>query len=706
MGQITAWTITQETAAASTTEVGAINPGSLYDIAEELGYSVEEWYGKANSFTLGTGTTPGVCHLLIRKQDIDLFDLNQFLIVKATAGNEVATFGKLLATRCVAIYANSNEPSANVAYLLTLADRRHVLRMKTIDDLFNVRTPEPTATSGAGLYYAGSLSGGTTVWTWQTMLTRIWDQYVALGLSSPFAPNASPTLPYTPDGTPEGFRFHGVSALEAYGAVLDKINCVLCYNIFTDTFSLQRKSASQADTAGFSALSNASRELATQAPKRCKAASIPEKIRVYFRAIEKFTGSGMDTNNGSGGGEYGSADGPYWTAPSVFVDVSTGIAGAIAGTRVSVWDDLPAIMPNGFRSSQASTADNTTDLTARANAIASEWGTDASDHCDPLRRLFSGYAKTVLTGSEINRIIWSDYGDDDVGPTTEYRRNEPSRYDHELDLMALFSRESVSPPDIGRSLLVRPRETQLVEITGAQSTETDANGVYPGKIIRTDFRTTPGSTAAIPYTDENEIWIVNIATGAATFGSVTFATRTIPTGQRYLGRLIGWKTVDDVTRPVYAIDTDASKASWVEFTLVNAMAGTSTSTGATVNDYGGPYPHVIDPGSTVTVRDKQGLWKYAPVGAKGVAIFDGIEDNYRIVECQLKQQFLRGTLSGALTTSGTLSITSSWGKGVAVSGSVTVLNPGSFFTGSGGEEAMAAYDPESDTWTLVWVECP
>lgn len=551
MAQLTAWTVTQESSGSSTTEVGCINPGSLLEIAEDLGYSVDEWYGKANSFTLGTGTTPGRCHLLLRKQDLDLFDLNKFLKVKAYCGSDVCTFDKLIPTRCVAIYANSNEPSASVAYLLTLADRRQILRMKAIDDLFNVRTPEPTGTSGAGLYYDASLSSGTTVWTWQTLLTRIWDQYIALGLSAPYAPNASPTLPYTPDGTPENFRFHGVSALEAYATVLDKIQCVLVYDIFTDTFSLQRRATPQSnDLSAITTLEQAGKALATQAPKHCKAALIPEKIRVYFRAIEKFTGSGMDSNNGGGGGEYASSDGPYWTAPAVYKDVSTSVTGAIAGTKVCVWDDLPAIMPNGFRASQASAADNASDLTARANAIAAEYAGAFNTNGEYLRKLFTSYANTVKPGSEIREIVWSDYGDEDIGPTTEYRRypDEPSR---SFDLDRFFSRETIGPPDIARSLLVRPRETQIVEITGLQSDA--ANGLYPGRILRTDFVTSPGSTA-IPYTTENDCWVLNIDLAAQAFGaSVAFLSTLLSSGERFIGRLIGWKTISSDTRPVYAV---------------------------------------------------------------------------------------------------------------------------------------------------------
>lgn len=166
-----------------------------------------------------------------------------------------------------------------------------------------------------------------------------------------------------------------------------------------------------------------------------------------------------------------------------------------------------------------------------------------------------------------------------------------------------------------------------------------------------------------------------------------------------------WNEAYDSGNGGYEAIECQSKAGWIDFTLTNAMAGTTSSSAATVNDYGGAGQDVLNPGSTATVYDDQGLWKYAPVGAKGRAVYDAVEDKYRIVSCQLKKQYLRGTISGALGATGTLSITASYGNGVAVSGSVTVQNPGSFFTGAGGEEAMAVYDADADQWLLVWVEC-
>lgn len=636
---LTAWTVEQDNVAA----FGCINPQVLLEVAEELDYDTSSWYGKANSFTLGTGTTPGRGYVLIRKQDADKLDLNKFVTVRAIADADTVSLAKLLPVKCVAVYANSNEPTANVAYLLTLEDRRRLLRMTTIDGIFNVRTPEPTSTSGAGLYYAGSLNSGA-LWTWQTLLDHIWDENIAANFSAPYNVNASPTLPYTPEGTPENFRFHGVGALDAYDAVLDRVNCFLNYDIFSDQFTIVARA--QVQNADFDDLEQNGKALATQCPASCIAAFMPEKVRVCFRTIEKWTGSGRDTNSGIGGGEFAPGDGPYWTAPSVYIDKPTSHADAIAGTKIILWDDLPAIMPDGFGASQASDASNFTELGTRATARAADYasGLDPSlDGNQYLRKLFTGYHSSVKTGSEITEIIWRDFGDDDIGPATEYRRypkdNAIRVEDHlgvnfgpTVDLSSLFSRKSIGPPGIADSLLVRPRETQIVEITGAQSGA--ANGMYPGRVLRTNFRTSPGATDAIPYTTENNCWIININKTANAFGSVTFTTTAIASGERYLGRLVGWQTVSGTTRPVYVIETTEGQAKWVHFELVNPLTTSdATNTGATVVTYWGGG----DPGANVDLINLPISTDYlfaGSVGARGYATYDEREGKYRIVQME------------------------------------------------------------------------
>lgn len=73
-----------------------------------------------------------------------------------------------------------------------------------------------------------------------------------------------------------------------------------------------------------------------------------------------------------------------------------------------------------------------------------------------------------------------------------------------------------------------------------------------------------------------------------------------------------------------------SKAGWIDFTLTTGFSSL-ISTGATVNDYGGSQQDVQNPGSAVSVHDDQSLFVGKTTGDKGRAIYDAVEDKYRIV---------------------------------------------------------------------------
>jgi hypothetical protein len=85
-----------------------------------------------------------------------------------------------------------------------------------------------------------------------------------------------------------------------------------------------------------------------------------------------------------------------------------------------------------------------------------------------------------------------------------------------------------------------------------------------------------------------------------------------------------------------------SKAGAVAMTLAADM--TTNEANSTVNDFWGSQQDVQNPGSSVIVYDAQGLFKRALDGAKGEAIYDAIDDRYRVVECQSKAGWIAVTL--------------------------------------------------------------
>ncbi len=109
-----------------------------------------------------------------------------------------------------------------------------------------------------------------------------------------------------------------------------------------------------------------------------------------------------------------------------------------------------------------------------------------------------------------------------------------------------------------------------------------------------------------------------------------------------------WTVVMKTSHGKYVALWAGVKATHVEFTLTSAMALTDeTSTGATVNNYWGG----ANPGTTVTVFNKNVSADKAfegPTGAKGIAIHDVAEDNYRIVFLEPIATIIKCTTNGAV----------------------------------------------------------
>lgn len=116
-----------------------------------------------------------------------------------------------------------------------------------------------------------------------------------------------------------------------------------------------------------------------------------------------------------------------------------------------------------------------------------------------------------------------------------------------------------------------------------------------------------------------------------------------------------WNEQYDSGNGGYEVIECQSKAGWIDFTLTSALSSSSSS-GATINDYGGSQQDVQNPGSTQTVYDDQLLWTGAPSGGKGRAIYDAVEDKYRIVSMGTLPAYgcLQANAGSSLTYTGSL----------------------------------------------------
>jgi hypothetical protein len=478
-----------------------------------------DFWQRANSYTCPLGAEPGSAWLLMLRNDLDKLDGNTSHQLKWVDGNRTLTIASLLIVKSsVMNLALAGDKAASC--LVEFQDERRILkRFSSINSQYNVRIPAPSTTTGAGLYYTDSIDT-SVVWTWQTMLDDIWESLPGASVGD------GPALPYTPDGTPEGFRFIGRTAWEALHEVLAKINCTTSYNPILDTHSFIRLGTTQADlAASLTALKK--RLMYDYDPGQdYQLANMPATVRVFFQRRELYHGIERDTPDASN----------WEMAPVVSKDRATSITGATTGSVLNVWDDLPAEFDDtGVNSNSAA-------LVTRANEIGDNVRNriDVSD--ERLRRMFSGLVTGILPGSEITEVIWRDYGDE-TGLVTEVIRRPPEGL-IVPGARQLWTAEKFQTPDLDRATHpLWPRLPQPVRVDdGSSSTgatlDPNSDGLFPGFVRR---------WANGGWTSLDACWIRPVDLEGTSETAVT-KLRQLDT---LIGRLSGVETSESSTRPVY-----------------------------------------------------------------------------------------------------------------------------------------------------------
>ncbi len=133
--------------------------------------------------------------------------------------------------------------TANV-FCLEMADQRWVLNDPAMgvacNKYYNVIAVDwnDPSTGTITNFWADSKNGGVTAWTWQTMVTDLWNLCPQLGSNS--------TLPYTPNDQPYNFSFPGTNAYWALNQVLWKLGCGIRWDCTktTNQYSIVRIGAS------------------------------------------------------------------------------------------------------------------------------------------------------------------------------------------------------------------------------------------------------------------------------------------------------------------------------------------------------------------------------------------------------------------------------------------------------------------------------
>ena len=242
---------------------------------------------KANHYTCPVGPEPASGSIVMRRADVDALDLNaaQTLIFKGTSistGGQLAgplrtftLYGLRVAADPIRLLSVGDE-NPNAPYLVELTDIRHLAKeFSSINKSYNLRKPAPPMTAGKDRYYSASLNAGA-LWTWATLVSDLWTNFLSV-LGS------APSLPYTPTGTPEDFRFVGCSAWQALHQVLKEIGCTTALNPTVEAggFALVQLGSTQTNLVAREA-SYAGRVLGNTEALLTTATKVPETIRVFF----------------------------------------------------------------------------------------------------------------------------------------------------------------------------------------------------------------------------------------------------------------------------------------------------------------------------------------------------------------------------------------------------------------------------------------
>ncbi|HYH66842.1 MAG TPA: hypothetical protein VD866_19265 [Urbifossiella sp.] len=343
-----------------------------------------DWWGTANLFRNPLGRGPGAGAVLLTKADLDALDLTtdhtlSFDDDRTSARPVELRRITLLRAKCL---SPGHRADPRAVYLCGVVDRRHFLAQTPVDAAYNVRDADGEA-------YLDATTNGGAAWTWQEVVTDLWD---ALGLTDPS------TLPFTPGGAPENLRYHAAGAWESLCDVLDRIACAVKVEHTTDTFTIVR--LGDAATTGARALSAELGQADADGLRSWDAyhvepnrGRLPETVRVLFPRRP------VPTDGGS----------PYF-AEDVTLAAVVGVA---AGTCVQLFDDLTAVGEG--------TPTNAAALTARATERAADWRRKRIWFEPRVTLVYRDFRPGMAPGETAEQVAFDDHG----GPMTTVLESGP-----------------------------------------------------------------------------------------------------------------------------------------------------------------------------------------------------------------------------------------------------------------------------------------
>ena len=427
-------------------EIQCLNPDEINQACAAQGLPTLP-VGKANSFRCTLGSEPGRGWVLMTRGVLEVMGLNQLHDLTFDNGKDPEIIVKDLVVIspivCVTPgWGNQLLKDPNSAYLVELADVRYFAansrwKQPTIlNTAYNVLAPAATKE-----YYQDTLRPGGLRYTWQTMLNDLWI-LVAVPELGP-----SPQMPVTARvGFPKNFRFHGVSAWQAYNEVLTHLNYAFALNPLnpaaTRSSLVQLGQLGQGSTLGQAQINRRGRLIWDLYPEVNDRSLFPEKVRVFFPSIREHYGTEESTG--------WAANSQESTTPLYSVTLTSAVPNTQAGSIAHVYDDLPAIFDFAYAIT------NQVDLDARAAERANDFYRTLTVFGSIIHQRYAGFLKDAgfLPGPWLSGVAWMDTGGGAASPqggwVTEIIRHMPPWNPSQWKASDYEVAQNLRNPDLGR----------------------------------------------------------------------------------------------------------------------------------------------------------------------------------------------------------------------------------------------------------------
>lgn len=434
--------------------------------------------GKANSFRCPIGSASGRGHVLISRAVLNALSPANGpleLIFKSAGGEagdgEVKLKRVWMHSGYRANYGGASD-DVNAAYVIRLVDVRFFLnKWSSATKIFNVTNW--AGGDGDRYYIRETIKAAGTPYTWEDVAFELWKACKMLGDFQGLGPmNLAP---------PSDLYYVGVNPWRALNELLGQIGRTIAYDPQNDKFyvvSLSNPVPSQGDA--FANIGQQRGDLLYDGrPFSGGACVAPEKIRVYFYVKYEDYGSERDTESTQ---NWATSD------QSTFIDVSTGAEGAVPGTTLTIWDDMPALKRHGNRAAFA----NDGAMSTKAQAKVQAWMLkNSADRYSRNHFILNGPA-IIPNAGIYKQVIWRNFGGRE-GLCTEVQKFPGLPADVDFDsaggagmsktgtneaFIDDFATENLATPDLMRKTFPNyPRLPNFVTVTvGKPDAECDAMG--------------------------------------------------------------------------------------------------------------------------------------------------------------------------------------------------------------------------------------